>query len=57
MLVLSKTKGVVSGFATVGTETFEIVPQAGGKHLLYAVDGKKLPKISEPVKAPKAAAI
>jgi peptidyl-Asp metalloendopeptidase len=38
VLVLSKTKGVVTGFANYKDQTLEILPAAGGKHVLFAVD-------------------
>ena len=56
VLVLSKANGVVSGFANVGTETIEIVPQRDGKHVMFAVDAGKLPKTSEPVQVSSTAA-
>lgn len=43
ILVLSKAKGVVSGFATYKDQTFEVRPAAGNKHVLFAVDLKKVP--------------
>ena len=43
-LVLSKAKGVVTGFANYKDQTLEILPATGGKHVLYAVDRSALPK-------------
>lgn len=43
ILVLSKAKGVVSGFATYKDQTFEVRPATGNKHVLFAVDLKKVP--------------
>jgi hypothetical protein len=43
-LVLSKAKGVVTGFANYKDQILEIMPAKGGKHVLYAVDSKLLPK-------------
>ena len=42
LVVLSKVRGVTTGFITYGTETFEIVPTRGGRHVLYEVDASKL---------------
>lgn len=44
LIVLSRTKGVVTGFGNYKDQTIELVPVAGGKHLLYTVDNKHLPK-------------
>ena len=41
LLVLTKAKGVITGFANYKDQTLEIVPAAGGKHLLYEVDTKQ----------------
>ena len=38
MLVLTKYRGVTTGFLTLGSETWELMPTKGGKHLLYQVD-------------------
>jgi hypothetical protein len=43
VLVLSKAKGVVTGFVNYKDLVLEIVPAAGGKHVLYAVDASKVP--------------
>lgn len=43
-LVLSKAKGVVTGFANYKEKTLEVLPATGGKHVLYAVDSQRLPK-------------
>jgi peptidyl-Asp metalloendopeptidase len=45
ILVLSKAKGVVSGFANYGDQTLELRAVAGGKHVLYEVDSDKLPQV------------
>jgi peptidyl-Asp metalloendopeptidase len=39
----STVKGVTTGFITYGAETWEVMPGHAGKHLLYRVDGSKLP--------------
>jgi peptidyl-Asp metalloendopeptidase len=52
VLVLSKAKGVVTGFANYKDQIFEIAPTAGGKHMMYAVDEARLPK-GEVLHAPK----
>lgn len=44
VLVLTKAKGVVTGTANYKDQVLEIVPMAGGKHLLYAVDESRLPQ-------------
>ncbi len=51
MLVLTKYRGVTTGFLTLGSETWELMPSSGGKHLLYQVDERKLPD-AEPVLIP-----
>jgi peptidyl-Asp metalloendopeptidase len=42
VLVLSKAKGVVTGFANYGNQIIEIQPSTGGKHVLFAVDTTKM---------------
>lgn len=42
-LVLSRSNGAVTGFGNYKDLTFEIVPTQGGQHLLYEVDGSRLP--------------
>jgi hypothetical protein len=44
VLVLSRAKGVVTGVVNYKEQVLEIVPAAGGKHLLFAVDATKVPK-------------
>jgi hypothetical protein len=44
ILVISKAKGVVTGFANYKDQVFELVPSSGGKHLLFRVDESSLPK-------------
>jgi hypothetical protein len=44
-LVLSRVRGTVSGFATLGDETLEIVPGESGHHILYAVDPEAAPSL------------
>lgn len=51
LAVLSTVRGTTTGFITYGTETFEIMPAKGGRHLLYEVDVSKLPDV-EPVLVP-----
>ena len=55
VLVISKAKGVVTGFANYKDQVFEIAPTQGGKHVMYAVDQSKLPQ-GEPMRKPKLAA-
>ena len=49
--VLTTYKGVTTGFATYGAETWEVMPGKAGKHVLYRVDDSKLPT-AEPESAP-----
>ena len=44
IVVLSKAKGVVTGFGTYKEQSFELMPTAGGKHVLFTVDQERLPK-------------
>ncbi len=44
LLVLSKAKGVVTGYANYKEQTLELLPAAGGKHVLFAVDTARQPK-------------
>jgi len=44
LVVLSKVNGVVTGYGNYKDQTLELVPAAGGRHLLFAVDGERLPK-------------
>ena len=44
VLVLTRVKGVVSGIANYKDETLEIRPVAGGRHVLFAVDGRRVPE-------------
>ena len=44
LLVLSRVRGVVSGFATHEGQTFELLPVAGGQHALYEVDLARIPQ-------------
>lgn len=44
VLVLSKAKGVVTGYANYKDQTLEIVPTRGGKHVLFEVDTARLPQ-------------
>lgn len=48
IVVLTKFRGAVTGFASYGNETWEIMPGKAGKHVLYRVDDSKLPAV-EPV--------
>ena len=52
VLVLTKARGVVTGFANYQNQIIEIQPAAGGKHVLYVVDESRLPK-GEVLRAPK----
>ena len=42
-VILTQARGVTTGFITYGTETFEIAPTKGGRHMVYEVDPAKLP--------------
>ncbi len=53
ILVLTRSKGVVAGFANYKDQTLEILPVAAGKHLLYAVDNGGLPAVGEAQRPPK----
>jgi len=44
VLVLSKVKGVISGYGNYRNQTVEILPTRGGKHTLFQVDSVKLPQ-------------
>ena len=44
LLVLSKAKGVVTGYANYKDQTLELLPAAGGNHVLFAVDTARQPK-------------
>jgi hypothetical protein len=44
LLVISRVKGVVSGFGTHDGHTFELRPVAGGHHALYEVDLARIPQ-------------
>jgi hypothetical protein len=45
MLVMTRYRGVTTGFLTYGTETWELMPADNGKHILYRVDDNKVPTI------------
>ncbi|HEX6572984.1 MAG TPA: M12 family metallo-peptidase, partial [Steroidobacteraceae bacterium] len=49
LVVLSKVKGVVTGYGTYQDKTFEVLPVAGGKHLLFEIDDARLPQGKDPV--------
>lgn len=51
LMVLSKVKGVVTGHGNYKDQTLELLPAAGGKHLLFAVDHERLPKGDQVVKS------
>jgi hypothetical protein len=38
MFVMTRYRGVTTGFLTLGSETWELMPAPGGKYLLYQVD-------------------
>jgi hypothetical protein len=42
LAVLSRARGVTTGFLTYGAETFEVMPAKGGRHMLYEVDASLL---------------
>lgn len=43
IVVMTTHKGVTTGFVTYGAETWELMPAARGRHMLYRVDDGKLP--------------
>ncbi|HEX5650863.1 MAG TPA: M12 family metallo-peptidase [Steroidobacteraceae bacterium] len=47
LVVLSKVKGVVTGSGTYKDKTFEVLPAAGGKHLLFEIDDQRLPQAKD----------
>ena len=51
LVVLSVARGVTTGFITYGTETFQITPARGGRHMIYQVDPSLLSD-EEPVLLP-----
>lgn len=51
LAVLSKARGATTGFITYGTETFEIMPARGGRHMIYKIDPSQLSD-EEPVLLP-----
>jgi hypothetical protein len=44
VLSLSRTQGVVAGFASYEGRSFELVPAADGRHVLFEVDADRLPQ-------------
>ena len=55
ILVLSKVKGVVTGFANYRDQVLELVPVSAGKHLVFQVDESGLPKSDGFIREKKAA--
>ena len=53
VLVISKAKGVVTGFASYKDQVLEIAPTGGGRHLMYAVDPAALPRTVDPERTPQ----
>jgi hypothetical protein len=51
MLVITQYRGVISGFLTYGSETWELMPAGPGQHMLYQVDEEKLPP-DDPIVVP-----
>jgi hypothetical protein len=49
VVVLSKAAGVVTGYGTYQDQTFEILPDGRGKHVLFTVDDKRLPQAADRV--------
>jgi hypothetical protein len=45
IFVMTKYRGVTTGFLTLGTETWELMPAPGGKFVLYQVDDDKIPTL------------
>jgi hypothetical protein len=44
VLVLSKARGVITGYGNYQNRTLEILPSRGGQHLMFEVDGESLPQ-------------
>lgn len=43
-LVLTRAAGVLTGIVNYGSETLEVLPTKGGRHVLFAVDTARLPQ-------------
>lgn len=43
-LVLTRAAGVLTGIVNYGSETLELLPTKGGRHVLFAVDTARLPQ-------------
>jgi hypothetical protein len=41
----STVRGVTTGFVTYGLETYEVLPERAGMHVMYRVDERKLPSV------------
>jgi hypothetical protein len=44
VLALTRTRGVVAGFANYEGRAFELLPTPDGRHVLFEIDGERLPK-------------
>jgi hypothetical protein len=47
VLSLTRTKGVMAGFANYEGRSFELVPAADGRHVLFEVDADRLPQLQD----------
>jgi hypothetical protein len=47
VLALTRTRGVVAGFANRGGRSFELLPSRDGRHVFFEVDGERLPRGDE----------
>ena len=44
VLTVTRTRGVIAGFANYEGRAFELLPTADGRHVLFEVDGERLPQ-------------
>jgi hypothetical protein len=54
LLVLTRYRGVVTGFLHHGPDVYELAPRSGGRQILYKVDPAKIPQHARPLRAPTA---
>lgn len=52
LMVLTRYRGVTTGFFHYGPDVYEITPGRGGQHMVYRVDDSKIPRHAPPLKAP-----
>lgn len=45
IVTFSTVRGVTAGFVSYGTDTYEILPERAGMHVMYRVDDRKLPSV------------